>query len=204
LAAAGRQQGIRAVRIDSGDLAAQARMARAELDTCGCGDIRIVLSGSLDEHLIDELVSSAVPVDAFGVGTALDVSADAPALDMAYKLQEYAGQPRRKRSPGKATWPGVKQVFRERTSAGEYLGDRVARRDERASGEALLIEVMRDGRRSLPPAPLSALRQHCASELRALPPRLRELRPAAAPYPVAISEVLRSMAASVDALEGVT
>jgi nicotinate phosphoribosyltransferase len=198
LAAAGRQQGIRAVRIDSGDLAAQARMARAELDAHGCGDIRIVLSGSLDEHLIDELVSSAVPVDAFGVGTALDVSADAPALDMAYKLQEYAGKPRRKRSPGKATWPGIKQVFRRRSCAGEYLCDRVARHDEPPSGEALLSEVMRDGHRSLPSPPLSALREHCARELRALPPRLRELRAAAAPYTVSISEVLRSMAVSVD------
>src|SRR5499427_7336086 len=71
-AAAGGQQGVRAVRIDSGALAAQARRARTELDAHGCRDIRIVLSGSLDEHLIDELVASAVPVDAFGVGTALD------------------------------------------------------------------------------------------------------------------------------------
>jgi nicotinate phosphoribosyltransferase len=201
-AAAGRQQGIRAVRIDSGDLAAQARLARAELDAHGCEHIGIVLSGGLDEHRIDELVSSAVPVDAFGVGTALDVSADAPALDMAYKLQEYAGKPRRKRSPGKATWPGIKQVFRERTSAGEYLRDRVARHDEPASGEALLIEVMRNGRRSLLSPPLSALREHCARELRALPPRLRALSAAAAPYRVSISEPLRSMAASFDALAG--
>jgi nicotinate phosphoribosyltransferase len=203
-ATAGRQQGIRAVRIDSGDLAAQARTARTQLDTHGCADIRIVLSGSLDEHLIDELVSSAVPVDAFGVGTALDVSADAPALDMAYKLGEYAGKPRRKRSPGKATWPGIKQVFRERTSAGEYLRDRVARHDEPPSGDALLIEVMRDGRRSRPSPPLSALREHCARELQALPPRLRELRAAAAPYAVSISETLRSMAAELDALASVT
>ena len=199
LAAAGRQQGVRAVRIDSGDLAARARRARSELDAHGCGDIRIVLSGSLDEHLIAELVASAVPVDAFGVGTALDVSADAPALDMAYKLQEYGGKPRRKRSPGKATWPGIKQVFRERTSDGEYLCDRVARHDEPHSGEALLIEVMQKGRRSAPSPSLSALRAHCASELRALPPRLRELRAAAAPYAVSISETLRAMAESLDA-----
>ena len=179
LAAAGRQQGVRAVRIDSGDLAAQARRVRSELDAHGCGDIRIVLSGSLDEHLIDELMLHAVPVDAFGVGT--------------------AGKPRRKRSPGKATWPGIKQVFRERTAAGEYLCDRVARHDEPQSGEALLIEVMQQGRRSAPSPSMSALRAHCASELRALPPRLRELRAAAAPYAVSISETLRAMAESLDA-----
>jgi nicotinate phosphoribosyltransferase len=98
---------IQAVRIDSGDLAGQARSVRSTLDAHGCSDIRIVLSGSLDEYRIDELVRGAVPVDAFGVGTHLDVSADAPALDMAYKLESYAGRGRRKRSAGKATWPGA-------------------------------------------------------------------------------------------------
>ncbi|HET7198296.1 MAG TPA: nicotinate phosphoribosyltransferase, partial [Burkholderiales bacterium] len=97
---------VRAIRIDSGDLAAQAGRARAVLDAHGYPDVQIVLSGGLDEHQIEELLSAGVPVDAFGVGTALDVSSDAPALDMAYKLEEYAGQPRRKSSPGKATWPG--------------------------------------------------------------------------------------------------
>jgi nicotinate phosphoribosyltransferase len=190
---------IRAIRIDSGDLAAQAHMARTTLDAQDCRDIRIVLSGSLDELVIDRLVSSQVPVDAFGVGTALDVSADAPALDMAYKLQEYAGKARRKRSPGKATWPGVKQVFRERAPSGEYLCDRVARHDEPATGEPLLIEVMRNGRRSRPSPELQAVRRHCSTEMRALPPRLRELSGDFVPYPVSISDALQAVAASLDA-----
>jgi nicotinate phosphoribosyltransferase len=137
-------------------------------------------------------------VDAFGVGTALGVSADAPALDMVYKLQEYAGRPRRKRSPGKATWPGVKQVFRERAASGEYLCDRVARADERPGGEPLLVEVMRNGRRSLPSSALRAVREHCSSALRALPGQLRELGTAVTPYPVSISDTLRAMAAGID------
>ena len=198
--ARGRSQGIRAVRIDSGDLAAQAHRARFELDSHGFQDIRIVLSGSLDEQIIDALVAGGVPVDGFGVGTALDVSADAPALDMAYKLQEYAGKPRRKRSPGKATWPGVKQVFRARAPAGEYRCDRIAQYDEPPSGEPLLIEVMRDGRRSFPSPALNALREYCGTELRALPPRLRALRGAVLPYEVSISDTLQAMAASLDAL----
>ena len=199
LADAGGEHGIRAIRIDSGDLAAQAHMARTTLDAQDCRDIRIVLSGSLDELVIDRLVSSQVPVDAFGVGTALDVSADAPALDMAYKLQEYAGKARRKRSPGKATWPGVKQVFRERAPSGEYLCDRVARHDEPATGEPLLIEVMRNGRRSRPSPELQAVRRHCSTEMRALPPRLRELSGDFVPYPVSISDALQAVAASLDA-----
>jgi len=133
------------------------------------------------------------------VGTALDVSADAPALDMAYKLQEYAGKARRKRSPGKATWPGVKQVFRERAPSGEYLCDRVARHDEPATGEPLLIEVMRNGRRSRPSPELQAVRRHCSTEMRALPPRLRELSGDFVPYPVSISDALQAVAASLDA-----
>jgi nicotinate phosphoribosyltransferase len=198
LAQSGSEHGIGAIRIDSGDLAAQARTARSALDAQDCRNIRIVLSGSLDEQIIERLTSSNVPVDAFGVGTALDVSADAPALDMAYKLQEYAGKPRRKRSPGKATWPGVKQVFRERTASGVYLCDRIARFDERPGGEPLLIEVMRDGRRSAPSPALRALREHCSTEMKALPPQLRELGTAVTSYPVSISNTLQAVAASID------
>jgi len=102
---------IRAVRIDSGDLAQECRTVRRVLDSLDCQEVQIIVSGGLDEHVIDDLVKNSVPVDAFGVGTALDVAADAPALDMAYKLQEYAGKARRKRSPGKATWPGVNRCF---------------------------------------------------------------------------------------------
>ena len=197
----GNGQRIHAVRIDSGDLAGQARMVRAALDAHGCRDMRIVVSGNLDEQAIDELVSGGVPVDAFGVGTALGVSADAPALDMVYKLQQYAGQPRRKRSTGKATWPGPKQVFRERAPSGEYLCDHIVREDEPAAGEALLLEVMRAGRCSLQLPTVSSIREHCRSEMSALPPRLRALGGADASYPVSISEPLRATARSVDALE---
>jgi len=193
--------GIRAVRIDSGDLAAQARSARAALDAHGYRDIQIVLSGGLDEHGIAELLAAGVPADAFGVGTALDVSSDAPALDMAYKLEEYAGQPRRKSSPGKATWPGAKQVYRERSEAGQYLCDRVVRLGEGAAGEPLLQEVMRNGRRSAPLPRLGRSRDYCRAELEALPPALRALGQGRDGYRVSISEALRSLAVSLDSAQ---
>ncbi len=193
--------GIRAVRIDSGDLAVQARDARAALDAHGYGNVQIVLSGGLDEHAIEELLSAGAPVDAFGVGTALDVSSDAPALDMAYKLEAYAGRPRRKSSPGKATWPGAKQVYRERNSSGEYLRDRVVGLDEPAEGRALLQEVVRNGRRIAALPPLASIRDSCRAELLSLPPALRELGEGGHGYPVSISDGLRALAERLDAAQ---
>ena len=190
---------IDAVRIDSGDLATQARTVRAILDEQGCPDIRIVLSGGLDEHAIQEFVESGVPVDAFGVGTSLGVSADAPALDMAYKLQAYAGSARRKRSPGKATWPGVKQVFRRRGTRHEPLGDEIVLEGEDIHGEPLLKHVMSQGRRLAPREPLAHSRENCSRELSLLPPDVRRLGEGRASYPVRISEALRKLAEQVDA-----
>jgi nicotinate phosphoribosyltransferase len=193
---------IRAVRIDSGDLPAQCRAVRRILDEGGCRDIQVVVSGGLDEHAIQALVETGTPVDGFGVGTALDVSADAPALDMAYKLQEYAGSPRRKRSPGKATWPGVRQVLRERGGGGEMLADQVVLDSEAASGERLLVEVMAAGRRLAPPVLLLASRGYCARELCALPAEVLSLTADGGPYPVQISGEIRMLAARLDAQIG--
>ncbi|MHB9102982.1 MAG: nicotinate phosphoribosyltransferase, partial [Sulfuricella sp.] len=103
---------IKAVRLDSGDLSEHAHKVRRILDRGGLGEVGIFCSGNLDEHEITRLLGQGAPIDGFGVGTRLDTSADAPYLDCAYKLVEYAGQPRRKRSEGKATWPGRKQVYR--------------------------------------------------------------------------------------------
>ena len=96
----------------------------------------------------------------------------------------------------------MKQVFRERAASGEYLCDRVARADERPGGEPLLIEVMRNGRRSVPASALRAVREHCSTAMRALPGQLRELGTAVTPYPVSISDTLRAMAAGVDVATG--
>jgi nicotinate phosphoribosyltransferase len=141
-------------------------------------------------------------MDAFGVGTSLDVSDDAPALDIAYKLQAYAGKPRRKRSPGKVTWPGAKQVFRERGSNGEMACDHIALDGEQDRGEPLLVEVMRAGRRVADRPGIEQIRERCSRELKALPLELRALSATreSTLYPVRISAALQKLAATMDAV----
>jgi len=195
---------IQGVRIDSGDLLAQAQAVRQIFDSAGCRDLQIVLSGGLDEHQIERLLAAGTPVDAFGVGTNLDVSADVPALDMAYKLQEYAGRARRKRSPGKITWPGSKQVFREYDKHEVPSADCIALVDEPTAGTALLREIMRAGRRVVDLPELALTRNYCREQLLNLPSRLQslgELDAREPNYQVRISSGIRTLADRVDALE---
>jgi nicotinate phosphoribosyltransferase len=120
-----RQLGLRdqlGVRLDSGDLGALAVQTRRLLDQAGLGEVRIVASGSLDEFLIAELTARAAPIDAYGVGTKMGVSADAPYLDSAYELVAYGDRPVLKLSPEKATVPGRKQVFRAPDAHRELVG----------------------------------------------------------------------------------
>lgn len=204
LAPALAREGIRpgGVRLDSGDLAAHARAVRALLDAAGLADLTIFASGNLDETRIAQLLAAGAPIDGFGVGTALDTSSDAPALDMVYKLQQYAGTPRRKRSEGKATWPGVKQVWREHDAEGRMARDVVRPEGERGEGLPLLQPCMRDGRRLAPAPALAELRGNHAAQLGALPPGLRNpLVAAARPHPVEISEALHALAREVDAAQ---
>jgi nicotinate phosphoribosyltransferase len=188
---------INAVRIDSGDLGEHARRVRAILDAGGLQAMRIFVSGNLDEHAVRELVAAGAPIDGFGVGTRMNTSADYPYLDCAYKLQEYDGEPRRKRSEGKATWPGRKQVLRRRDEHGRLVGDLLAATDAVVSGEALLRPVMRAGRRLAPSPALAELREHARGELAALPDAVRALDPSP-PYPVTVSASLRELADAID------
>ncbi len=193
---------VRGVRLDSGDLAAHARAVRAILDRGGLGEATIFSSGNLDEWKVRELLASGAPIDGFGIGTALDTSSDAPFLDCAYKLQEYAGVPRRKHSEGKATWPGRKQVYRHFTEDGLFERDSVNLEGALQRGMPLLAPVMRAGRR-LPPAEsvaesLAIARARAALQLTKLPPALRSLDPAPAPYRVDIAPPLRALAQKLD------
>lgn len=175
---------VRGIRLDSGDLAALAREARGILDAAGLRQVQIFASGGLDEHRIAALLDAGAPIDAFGVGTGMSVSDDAPALDIAYKLAAYAGEGRMKLSEGKRTLPGRKQVFRT------HAGDTIALAGEELPGEPLLRRVMAGGRRVLPRPPLAAARQDAAARIAALPAPLRALTPATPPWPVAISDAL--------------
>jgi len=188
---------VRAVRLDSGDLAAHAKQVRAILDAGGLKDVRIFSSGGLDEYTLADLLGRGAPIDGFGVGTHLDTSADAPYLDCVYKLMEYAGQPRRKRSEGKATWPGRKQVYRRHDEQGTMAGDTLTAEGDTPTGEALLRPVLRAGRRLAPPEPLTALRARCAAELQRLPEHFKRLANEPA-YPVAVAPALQALAAAVD------
>jgi nicotinate phosphoribosyltransferase len=190
---------IGGVRIDSGDLAAHARAVRSLLDQAGLQSVAIFASGNLDEWRVEQLLSEGTPIAGFGVGTALDTSSDAPALDAVYKLQAYAGTARRKRSEGKATWPGVKQVCRHRDADGRLSRDRVQLASEPCPAEALLQPCLLAGRRVGGTPTLEDARVHCAAQLRALPQDLRSLETTTQPYRVEISEGLRALARDVDA-----
>jgi nicotinate phosphoribosyltransferase len=198
IASTGAARAVRAIRIDSGDLAAQARMARGMLDAAHCEHIRIVLSGGLEERSIEALVGAGVPVDVFGVGTALDASIDAPTLDMVYKLVEYAGKPRRKRSLGKATWPGAKQVLRQREDSRRLALDRICLASELGEGEPLLSQVMGSGRRIGTWPSLPDIQRYCRREVAALPLELHRLDEDVPPFPVLISDAVRRLATAVD------
>ena len=173
------------VRLDSGDLATLARLARRTLDDAGLRSARVVVSGGLDEHGVAALVSAGAPVDVFAVGTRVGTSADAPYLDAAYKLVEYDGRPVMKLSIGKVTAPGAKQVHRRRNGTDDVL----ARRAEPvpAGSEPLLEPVLRAGRRLSPapaPAPaVAAARERLGRDLARLPEEALRLRDPQQPRP---------------------
>ena len=136
---------IRGVRIDSGDLLRLSKRVRGIFDERGCKDIKIFVSGGLDENQIDRLLEAGAPIDGFGVGTLVDTSADAPFLDCAYKMVEYDGVPRMKFSEGKVTVPCRKQVFRRFDKKGYFQGDTVGVVGDDLSGTPLLVKVMEEG-----------------------------------------------------------
>jgi putative nicotinate phosphoribosyltransferase len=183
---------VQAIRIDSGDLADLAIHARQILDAAGLKRVDIFVSGNLDEDVIAELVRRGVPINGFGVGTEMGVSRDAPTIDIVYKLTAYAGQGRLKLSSGKSILPGRKQIFRvERDSLA--VTDILAGHDEVHPGRALLQPVMKQGQRLLAGrTTLKSAQAHAAAELAKLPERIRALTPADLPYPVEVSEALKT------------
>jgi len=182
-----------AIRIDSGDLAEEAKRARAILDDAGRSDVRIFASGDLNESKIAALLEAGAPIDAFGVGTELITSRDDPSIAMVYKLVAVDGQGRLKLSPGKATYPGAKQIDRLRGSDGRFERDVVRLADEPFQGEPLLRRVIQAGRRLEPPETLETIRERFERQRAALPEALRGLD-AQATYPVTISDRLQAEA----------
>jgi nicotinate phosphoribosyltransferase len=177
------------VRLDSGDLGTLSVQARRLLDAAGLPQVRIVASGGLDEFAIAELVASGAPIDAYGVGTKMGTSADAPYLDSAYKLVAYGSRPVMKLSPAKSYPPGAKQVMRGPAGDGDLVG---LREEPAPAGRAPLLErVMAGGRRVGPPAGLAAARERFEADLAWLPERARALRQPE-PVPVLTGCTIRS------------
>jgi nicotinate phosphoribosyltransferase len=162
------------IRLDSGNLDVLSRAARAILDEEGLTSARIFASGGLDEHEVAELVRGGAPVDAFGIGTLMGVSADAPYLDTVYKLVEYDGRPAMKLSTAKASAPGAKQIWRSGGDEGDVLG----LRDDAAPAygwDPLLETVMHDGARLEASPPLQRLQHRFQEELVRLPTKAKRL-----------------------------
>jgi nicotinate phosphoribosyltransferase len=178
---------VSAVRLDSGDICDLSCRARRLLDAAGLQKVGIFASANLDEEEIARLIAAGAPVDGFGVGAAMGVSADAPSLDIVYKLVEYAGRGRVKLSPEKVLLPGRKQIFRvEQDGVARY--DVLARHDEPPCGRPLLRQVMKDGIR-LPEGrvTLDEARTRRQTEVDRLPSALRAIQPASVPYRIDVS-----------------
>ena len=188
---------IKGVRIDSGNLADHARQVRKILDAGGLRYVTIFASGDLDEHVLRDMLASGAPVDGFGIGTRMDTSSDVPYLDCAYKLEEYAGKARRKRSEGKQTWPGRKQVYRSYDADGRMESDIVTVEGDPQQGEPLIMPMMRGGKRLAASAPLADIRSRAVANLARLPEPLRKLHEPCV-YEVEISSELYELAAQVD------
>jgi nicotinate phosphoribosyltransferase len=168
---------LKGVRLDSGDLDDLSRKARRILDEAGHRDAIIFASGNLDEERVAALVAAGAPIDSFGIGTSLTTSADAPYLDAVYKLEEYGGKPRRKRSTAKATWPGRKQVWRSYGEGGRFARDVITVEGDAQPGEPLVLPAMRGGRR-LPQPGFAESRARCLRDMARLPAPSVQIAPA--------------------------
>lgn len=174
---AARGQRLRGVRIDSGDLAGLAIKVREIFDDAGFSDVKIIGSGGLDEYDLSELSAAQIPFHSYGIGTKMGTSSDAPWSDMAYKLVEYGDKPVLKRSPGKISWPGTKQLFRQRNRQGQLEKDIIGLRSERIAGaEPLLRKVMEEGKIVVTLPTLSESRAGLATELEHLPDLTKAIR----------------------------
>ncbi len=189
---------IRGVRIDSGDLTAMARKVRAILDDGGLKDVIILVSGGINEDVLQDMMKEKAPIDGFGIGVNLAASVDVPALDCAYKLQDYAGTPKRKLSEGKATWPGRKQAWRAYDADGRMRGDILSLESDKQPGEPLIVPVMRAGKRIATAPTLAQIRARATADLARLPGPLTRLEQGF-DYPVNVADALAALAKQIDA-----
>jgi nicotinate phosphoribosyltransferase len=187
-----RGESLIGVRLDSGDLVELARQVQKIFDDANLPGVKIFGSGGLDEYDLAELAAADAPFDSYGVGTRMGTSADAPWMDMAYKLIEYDHAPVLKLSTGKGSSPGRKQVFRRRDESGNFVQDTIGLRDEQIAGETLLRQAMHNGRRTAWTRSLSESRNRFAADFAALPESFKLLRNPSH-YPVETSQNLADL-----------
>ncbi len=196
---AARGHKLRGVRLDSGDMAALSIDVRRLLDEAGLEYVTIFASGGFDEAKIAHTLAAGGKIDAFGVGTKMGVSADAPYFDCAYKLVRYGGRPVMKLSTGKVTYVDKKQIFRQYDDQGLMAGDSIGRREETIpDARPLLQPVMAQGRLLSPLPSLKASREYFLQEFAKLPMEYKSLENPPA-YPVQITPALRQWQAEVEA-----
>jgi nicotinate phosphoribosyltransferase len=176
------------VRLDSGDFTSLSRQVRRILDEAGLVNAKIMASGDLDEYKIAALVEAGAPIDAFGVGTELATSADAPAMGAVYKLVEVGGRAVAKRSAEKSTLPGAKQIFRFPDH------DVVGLETEScpAGAEPLLQPLVRNGKLLASLPDLQQSRQRAAESIAKLEARYHALEQIEH-YPVKLSKELERL-----------
>ncbi len=179
------------VRLDSGDMATLSRQVRKILDDAGLPDVKIFASSGFDEYKIADIIKNGACIDAFGVGTKMGVSADAPYLDIVYKMVRFKDKNIQKRSPGKINLPGEKQVFRQTDEKGRFSGDTIGLKNETITDNmiALLEIVMKNGRIITTPPSLDEIRKTFARNFSCLDDAYKKIV-GAAPYPVMISRQL--------------
>ena len=182
---------LRGVRLDSGDMVKLSKKVRKILDDGGLSDVQIFASGNIDEYKIKNFLEQGAPINGFGVGTKLDTSADAPYLDCAYKLTEYAGKPKLKKSEGKETIPGAKQIFRQYDD-NTMVKDILTIEGDKKNGKPLLKSFMKKGKRTSEPRSLEEIKEYALGQLEMLPQHFKNLLTTPV-YPVEISRELSSL-----------
>jgi len=187
-------QKLKGVRLDSGDIAHLSRKVRKILKRTGLRETTIFASGAFDEYKIQRILDQAGDIDSFGVGTKMGVSADAPYLDMAYKLVKYAGRPVLKLSPEKITLASEKQIFRFTTSKGKLKRDIIGlREDKLEGGEPLLNRVMTRGKVISEFSDLFHIQKIFLDEFSKLDFKLKSLEKKETEYRVNLSPRLKSL-----------
>ena len=187
---AARGEQLAGVRLDSGDMIRLSRDVRRILDDAGLTEAKIFASSGFDEYSLKELIDGGARIDAFGVGTRMGTSADAPYLDMVYKMVRIGDRNVRKQSEGKTTLAGAKQVFRKLDTDGRFVEDLLGVRDESPEGyTALLQPVIQNGAQLAPPPTLGEIRDRFADTFKRLDARYKRFEDPAE-YPVRLSERL--------------